>query len=275
MSEIEKTAETNIEQEPNSEVNANYNVVGEIADTNEEQPEVNDIEFTDTKAEENDDSKKPEEKKIQSNAQNAEYARKRREAERKAELEKAREEARYNTLIELTNGINPYTQEEIKDKVDVDKYLAMKEIEKSGGDPIADYHKVQSKKQKEEIESKRKADEEKEWYVNDRKDFFSKHPEMTDAHLQELLKNEQFLLYGEGKFGSKPLAEIYDGFNKVVSTFETRAKSIAEKMYANRNSSPGPLNSSEVSKSKSWEEMSLDEFEEEIQAAKSGKYKIT
>ena len=51
--------------------------------------------------------------------------------------------------------------------------------------------------------------------------------------------------------------------------------SIAEKMYANRNSSPGPLNSSEVSKSKSWEEMSLDEFEKEIQAAKSGKYKIT
>ena len=71
MSEIEKTAETNIEQEPNSEVNANYNVVGDIADTNEEQPEVNDVEFTDTKAEENDDSKKPEEKKIQSNAQNA------------------------------------------------------------------------------------------------------------------------------------------------------------------------------------------------------------
>ena len=32
---------------------------------------------------------------------------------------------------------------------DIEKYLAMKEIEKNGGDPIADYHKVQSKKQKE------------------------------------------------------------------------------------------------------------------------------
>lgn len=275
MSENEKTAETNIEQVSNSEVNANYNVVDEVADINEEQPEVNDVEFTDTKADENDDSNKPEEKKTQSNAQNAEYARKRREAERKAELEKAREEARFNTLMELTNGMNPYTDEEIKDKVDMDKYLAMKEIEKSGGDPIADYHKVQSKKQKEEIESKRKVDEEKQWYADDRKDFFSKHPEMTDANLRELLNNEQFLLYGEGKFGNRPLAEIFDGFKKVISTFESRAKSMAEKMYANRNSSPGPLNSSEVSKSKSWEDMSPEEFEKEIQAAKSGKYKQT
>ncbi len=275
MSDFVKTAETNIEQISNSEVNANYNVVGDVADTNEEQLEVNDVEFTDTKAEVNDDSKKPEEKKVQSNAQNAEYARKRREAERKAELEKAREEARNNAIIEFTNGINPYTYEEINDKVDIEKYLAMREIEKSGGDPIADYHKVQSKKEKEEIESKRKAEEERDWYANDRKDFFSKHPEMTDAHLQELLKNEQFLLYGEGKFGSKPLAEIYEGFNKVVSTFETRAKSMAEKMYANRNSSPGSLNSSEVSKSKTWADMSMQEFEAEIQKAKNGLYKKT
>ena len=156
MSENEKTAETNIEQIPSNEVNANYNVVDEVADINKSEEEVNDVEFTDTKVDESDDLNKPMEKKVQTNAQNSEYARKRREAERKAELERAREEARNNALIEFTNGVNPYTQEEIKDKIDIEKYLAMKEIEKSGGDPIAEYHKIQSKKQKEEIESKKK-----------------------------------------------------------------------------------------------------------------------
>ena len=267
MSDIDKTAETSIEQDPSNEVNAHYDVVDEVADINKDEENVNEVEFTDTKAEESDDSNKPEVKKTQSNAQNSEYARKRREAERKAELERAKEEARNNALIEFTNGVNPYTQEDIKDKVDIEKYLAMREIEKNGGDPIADYHKVQSKRQKEEIESKRKVDEEKEWYAKDRQDFFSKHPEMTDATLSDLLKNEQFLLYGEGKFGNRPLAEIYDGFNK--------AKSMAEKMYANRNSSPGPLNSSEVSKSKTWEDMSIQEFEAEIKKAKDGKYRKT
>ena len=275
MSENNQTAETNIEQKPSNEVNANYNVVDEVADINNEEKEVNDIEFTDTKVEENDDSNKPEVKKIQSSAQNSEYARRRREAERKAELERAKEEARNNAIIEFTNGINPYTDEEIKDKVDIEKYLAMKEIEKNGGDPIADYHKVQSKKQKEEIENKKKADDEKQWYENDRKDFFSKHPEMTDLSLSNLLQNEQFLLYGEGKFGSKPLAEIYDGFNKMMSTFENKAKSMAEKMYANKQSSPGPLNSSEVSKTKSWADMSPKEFEAEIEKAKNGGYRQT
>lgn len=275
MSEIEKTAETSIEQDLNNEVGANYNAVDEVADINKTEDDVNDVEFTDTKVEEDDDSKKPEVKKTQSNAQNSEYARKRREAERKAELERAREEARNNALIEFTNGINPYTQEEIKDKVDIEKYLAMKEIEKNGGDPIGDYHKVQSKKQKEEIETRKKAEDEKQWYANDRRDFFSKHPEMTDASLSTLLRDEQFLLYGEGKFGNRPLAEIYEGFNKVMSTFENKAKSMAEKMYANKQSSPGPLNSSEVSKTKTWDDMSANEFEAEIQKAKNGGYRKT
>lgn len=267
MLETENSAETTPSQISSNEINANYGEVDEIADINQQEENVNNVEFL------NNSNKV--EKKTQSNAQNSEYARKRREAERKAELERAREDARYNALIEFTNGVNPYTDEEIKDKIDIEKYLAMKEIEKNGGDPIADYHNFQSKKQKEEIETKKKVDNEKQWYANDRKDFFSKHPEMTDETLSSILQDEQFLLYGEGKFGNKPLSEIYDGFNKVMSTFESKAKSMAEKMYANKQSSPGPLNSSEVSKIKSWADMSPKEFEAEIQKAKNGGYKQT
>ena len=98
---------------------------------------------------------------------------------------------------------------------------------------------------------------------------------MTDETLSSILQDEQFLLYGEGKFGNKPLSEIYDGFNKMMSTFENKAKSMAEKMYANKQSSPGPLNSSEVSKTKSWADMSPKEFEAEIEKAKNGGYRQT
>ena len=274
MPENNTSAETSIEQST-QDVEAKYNAVDESADINNEQQEVNDVEFTDTNTEEDDDSAKVETKKTQTSEQNAEYARRRREKETKARLERVEEETRMKTLIEMNDGINPYTQETMTDKVDVQKYLAMREIEKNGGDPIADYHKVQSKKQKEEIESQKKKEDEREWYANDRRNFLEKHPEVNDAALSELLSNEQFLLYGEGKFGTKPLAEIYDGFRKVISTFESRAKSIAEKMYANKQSSPGSLNSSEVAKARTWEDMSDAEFEAAIQAAKNGKYKKT
>ena len=271
MPENYESAETSIEETNVVEDNA----VGEVADTDNEQQEVNDVEFTDTEVEENDDSNKPEAKKTQTSEQNAEFARKRREQETKARIEKAEEEARIKTLIEMNDGVNPYTQEPMTDKVDVQKYLAMKEIEKSGGDPIADYHKVHSQKQKEEIENQRKKQEEEEWYANDRKEFFSKHPEMTDKSLSEILKNRQFLLYGEGKFGKMPLSKIYEGYQEVVSAFEGKAKSMAEKLYANKKSSPGSLNSTEVSKAKSWGDMTREEFEAELRAAKDGKYKKT
>lgn len=258
-----------------AETSIDNNVVDEVADINKNSETENNIEFLDFNVNENDDSIKQSEKSIQSSEENSEYARKRRESERKNELKRAREEARINALIEFTNGFNPYTQEEIKDKVDIDKFLAMKEIERNGGDPISDYHNFQSKKKKEEIANIKKEDEERDWYANDRKIFFEKHPEMTESMLSSLLKNEQFLLYGEGKFGNKPLSEIYDGFSKVMSTFENKAKSIAEKMYANKFSSPGALNSSEVSKTKTWEDMSATEFEAEIQKAKNGNYRKT
>ena len=274
MSEENKTAETSVEESNIQEIDNNTNV-DEVADINKEQSEVNDFEFTDTKDVQNDDSDKSSVKKYQSAEKNSEFARKRREAEMQSRLAKAEEESRIKTLIEFTDGINPYTQEPINDKIDVQKYLAMREIEKNGGDPIGDYHKVQSKKQKEEVEAQKKIDEEKQWYANDRKEFFNKHPELKDSDLSEILQNEQFLLYGEGKFGKMPLAEIYDGYNKVVSTFESKAKSMAEQLYANRQSSPGPLNSSEVSKAKTWDDMTPAEFEKAIQEAKNGKYKQT
>ena len=270
MPNIEESAQTNIDNlEVNSEEISNVNDIADI--DNKNQQETNDVVFTDTKGDSNDDLKEPEEvKKVQDAKVNAEYAHRRREQEAKARLAKVEEETRLNTLIELTDGINPYTQEPIKDKVDAQKYLAMREIEKSGGDPISDYHKVQSKKEKEEIANLQKAEEEKDWYVNDRRKFFEQHPEFSDKDLNNLLTNEQFLSYGDGKFGNKPLAEIYDNYQKVIMGFENKAKSMAEQLFVQKQSSPGSLTNSNALAKHDYSTMSDEEFELCIQKAKNG-----
>ena len=70
----------------------------------------------------------------QSAEQNRENARRRREAEKEALIRRTREQ----TIIEALDGQNPYTGEEMKDSLDVEEYLAMKEIYKNGGDPVSD-----------------------------------------------------------------------------------------------------------------------------------------
>ena len=94
---------------------------------------------------------KPEAKPKQSPEENAEQARIRRERERQMDLEKRELE----TVIRITGGVNPYTQEKIEDKTDLDEFYLMKEIEKDGGDPITDYARYQKQKRKEEKEDRK------------------------------------------------------------------------------------------------------------------------
>ena len=71
-------------------------------------------------------------------------------------IKKAEETAREKAIIEVLNGKNPYTNEEIKDHADVEEYLLMKEIEKNGGDPLSDFSKYQKEKDKKENETNSK-----------------------------------------------------------------------------------------------------------------------
>ena len=124
----------------------------EIADTS------NDVEFTDSDdngANESQDNKSTDNQEtaksndgVDTKPQktNADYARERRKQEQEAAIKKARNEA----IIEALNGVNPYTQEKMEDEADIQEYLTMKEIEKNGGDPIADYSKHLKAKAKEQ-----------------------------------------------------------------------------------------------------------------------------
>ncbi len=186
-----------------------------------------------------------EEKRIaEEKARNAEEARKRREREKQEAIEKAEIDA-----IRGLYDTNPYTNEPIESKEDVEEFKLMRMIEKDGGDPVQDYSKYLKKYNKEkaaQIEEQRKDEEHRQ---NDVTDFQNAHP---DVNLPELLKNEDFALFSEGKLGSVPLKKIYEDFTKFTSKYNSKteeekqaaikkAQEEAAAKLARQNSSPGPL----------------------------------
>ena len=92
----------------------------------------------------------------QDSAKNAEFARKRREAEKEEAVKKARVDA-----IKEVLGTNPYTKKPIEDADDVEEYLLMKQIENDGKDPIADYPEYVKKQAREKSSQNARAQEEK------------------------------------------------------------------------------------------------------------------
>lgn len=211
----------------------------------ENEDDVTDVSFTDSEepgtpgAE--DKGEKPEAPKNppQTKEQNSEFARKRREAERQKELKEIRD----NTIIETLGGKNPYTGGEMKDSADVEEYLTMREIEKNGGDPVADFAEHHKKTARQAAKEAENAAREAEWYRRDGEDFAKKHP---DVDLMELAKDSAFADYADGKIGRKPLAEIYEGYLKITGEngsgeSEQKAREIAAQMVANRKSAVGSL----------------------------------
>ncbi len=200
----------------------------------ENRENVSEFEFTDTPAAEGEKHPKQEGRAEQTREQNSENARRRREAERQQELQAAREQA----IIEALNGKNPYTGDEMKDSADVKEYLSMKEIEKAGGDPLADFSKFQKEKDRKAAEEAAKRETEAEWYRSDREAFVAKHPEVD---LNALLSNADFNTFAKGKVGNLPLSEIYEDFIGIVQGYAEKSKKIAAQIVANRKASPGPL----------------------------------
>lgn len=213
--------------------------VGGDADT--DQPDgkelTNEAEFTDTETEGESTQKSDNGKQPQTKEQNSENARRRREAERQKEIQTAKEQA----IIDVLGGRNPYTDEEMKDSVDVQEYLTMKDIESHGGDPVADYPKAAKQKEKERIATEQKQKDQDEWYKNDNADFVSKHPEVN---ISELIADKQFQIFAEGKVGVVPLSDIYDGYMAFVAEFDKKSKQKAAQILANNKATPGALSSS-------------------------------
>ena len=237
---MEKSAETNIDEKVIDES------LVEVAETLDEK-ETSDAVFKDTETEQvkeeepkkdvkEEEPKKEakEEKQEQSKEVNAEFARRRRERELQEKIKKAREEA----IVEALGGINPYTQQEIKDSYDIQEYLNMKAIEKEGGDPLTDYASYQKEKLRRE-EEQRKQDL---WFEKDREDFLEKYP---NVDIQSLFADEAFIKFSSYKVGNTPMSKIYEDFIEITSVFEEKASKKAQQMVANANSSTGSLKSNQ------------------------------
>lgn len=176
----------------------------------------------------------------QTKEQNSEYARRRREAERQKELRELRE----RTIIETLGGRNPYTGGEVKDSDDVEEYLAMREIEKAGGDPVGDFAKHQKEKARASRKQAESEAESADWFRHDGEDFAKKHP---DVKLDELIADSRFQDYADGKVGKKPLADIYEGYKKLTGgaaqakAEAQKALDVAAQRAANKKASVGAL----------------------------------
>lgn len=255
--------ELNKEQEIEKETtkNGDNEVETEVIEKDAEEKEPNEneeVEFDDSEdkelGEKSDDLSKT---KKQSKEENHKWAEIRRaekaklEEEKKLALEKKKEEDKfYNKgLVEALNGKNPFTDKEIKDDDDIEELKTMQEMVKKGLDPITDFpeyvkekkreeRKQQEllKKQEEEEVNKEKEIEEKA--VKDVKEFNNKY---KSINIDELLKNERFIDYSDGKLGNKTLIEVYEGFIKFEKKIEDTAEEIALKKEARRQSSVGPL----------------------------------
>lgn len=186
-------------EEPNKEAKPNGENETGIAETgNEQKPD-----------------EQAELKKKQQEEYNREQARLRREKERQQELEKRELE----TAIRITGGVNPFTNEKIEDRADLDEFYLMKEIEKNGGDPLADFAKYQKQKRKEGKDITIKQEMSEEQARKDWQDFTVAHP---DISIKDLMADENFVDYADGKIGNKPLAQIYDGYKKLTAKQEVK-----------------------------------------------------
>lgn len=180
----------------------------------------------------------------QSEGERAINAIKRREAERREELQRVREQ----TIIETLGGINPYTGEEMKDAEDVKQYLTMREIKARGGDPVGDYakyHKIMEREraQKEAEEEQKRTDEAERKAAHDRdvSAFREKYP---DVSMQSMMNDAEFMAYAKGRVGKDAsIYAVYDAYAAAKAAedarVEQRAREMAAQMQANAKASPG------------------------------------
>ncbi len=230
-----QTAETTVNNVTDDSINA-----GAVNDEND----VNDTVFTDS----NDNTDNGDESKgqEQTKEQNSQNARIRREAERKAEIAKAKAEARNQAIIEALDGINPYTNEEMTDSADVEEYLAMKEIKKNGGDPVQDYAKHQKQKQREQAKQAQKQKESNDWYANNQKEFAKKYP---NVDVNKLIEDANFVKYVGKRADSETLVSLYEGYLELKTGFEKQAQDKAKQQLANAKATPGALSSTGTNES--------------------------
>jgi hypothetical protein len=276
LDEVEEEVDESVEDEEDfTEDNEEFtDSADEDADDEEASEEEDDIE-TEDESEENKDNNADSNADEESGEEEAEektnsyQAQKRRE--REAREEKLKKDAFVKGMIEALGGENPYTGEKIEDSADVDEYLMMRELEKQGHDPVADYHKAVKRKAKESVSQAKEEQERKQEIF----EFSEKYP---DVDMQTLLSNEKFVRFAGKRVGRESLSDIYADYLSFTSEYDAEANRKAEEKQkekaARKKASPGSLTGNGDSAKQSYETMSDKAFERKLAAVLRGTEKI-
>lgn len=274
-----------MENESVKELNVADSTNVEEVSTIEEEVLDESIEFSDTETsednkEESDDNKETDSENVkeeniseeesktkQTDEENSKFAAARRKAFEEAETKaksKIDEAYRKGKVDAYKGKVNPYTNTEIKDISDIEVYEDMYKIAEQGKDPLKDYASYVADKKREETKALQEQQEREERAQKEINEFSKKYP---DVNISELLKDEIFIDYVEGK--DKPLIDLYDKFTKLKTEFRNKGVETAKKTIANNISSPGGLNAS-AETIIDYENMSREQFLKEVEKVKEG-----
>lgn len=249
-----------LDEEQNEETNGNE--PDEEEDTSGEETPKN---SNDEEVEKSKESKKvtKEDEEKAKRTQNYLNAQKRIE-QKKKELEEAEQKGYHKALKENVKGMNPYTNKPINDDADLQVYLEMKALDDAGKDPVADYAEFIADKQRKQIEANKIEQAQQEKATQDINDFSEKYP---DVNINDLMADDQFNLFADGKLGVKPLASVYESYLKFTGYYQSKvdkeATNKAAKKVARMQASMGTLENNGTQMSKSYNKMSEEDFEKE------------
>ncbi|MBQ4585104.1 MAG: hypothetical protein IJA82_02720 [Clostridia bacterium] len=179
----------------------------------------------------------------QDSATNKAFQNMRKEHERA--LKEAQRQERLKTIKEM-HPTNPYNNKPIEDEYDVQEFLLMRRIEQEGGDPLNDYSAYLKKENKSRQAEQKSAEEQKrandEKVTNDLADFAQKY---ADVDVKELLADETFRAFADGKLETRSLSEVYEQFLPIKNMIDEKRKRIEQEAtdLANKKASPGSLSS--------------------------------
>lgn len=197
--------------------------------------------------------------------------RRQREAQENALRERIKAEAYRKGLLDAVGKTNPYTGEEIKDDLDVQEFLTMRDIEKRGGDPVGDYRKEVKEKGREKSSKDTDPAERKN---DDLTKFMQAYP---DIDVNKLLNDARFGQFAGKRIANEGLKDIYDDYLAFTSKFdakvEAKAQAKAKNVLAKAKASPGSLSGNGDPAPISYDDMSDEEFERVIEKAKRGELK--
>lgn len=229
--------------------------------TDDEADETDEDESEETETDDADSNETEESGEEAEEKTNSYQAQKRRE--REAREKRLKEEAYVKGMIEALGGENPYTGEKIEDSSDVEEYLMMRDLEKQGKDPVADFHKAVKQKAK-DTATKEKEEQQR---TQELQDFANKYP---NVKMSELLANERFVKFAGKRVGNEALSDIYADYLSFTSDLESAVEQKQRVKSAKKKATPGSLTGNGDSAKQSYETMSDKAFERKLAAVLRG-----